>query len=63
MNEFAIRTFSSRINAYPESGEFVDEAQALSIIPDIPYSRGTTFTGRAIKEAVELLQNEQSVQI
>ena len=59
MNEFAIRSFATKIRSYPESGEFVDETEALSIIPTIPYLGGATYTGEAIKETVALLENEQ----
>ena len=60
INEFAIRTFNNVIKSYPESGEFVSKTKALEIIPDIPFTMGSTYTGEAIKATVKLLENERS---
>ena len=59
VNEFAIRTYSTYVHAHPSSGEFGDETAALSIISDILYKGGATYTGEAIQETVALLKNEQ----
>ena len=59
VNGFAIRTFATKITPYPKSGEFVDKNTALSILPGIPFVGGATYTGKAIQEAIDLLENER----
>ena len=60
-SEFALLTFAepSSIVTYPRSGEFVDKATALSLIPGMRYTKGGTYTGWAIGRVVKMLENER----
>ena len=58
VNEFAIRTFSSRIYKFPSSGAWLDKTTALQTLNNIRYSSGGTSTNIALRHATDLLKYE-----
>merc|ERR1719305_498540 len=59
INEFAIRSFSHAITSYPASGVFVGKKEARENIDAMRYDNSLTFTGKALEQTVELLENER----
>ena len=61
VDEFAVVSFGTTTARYPTSGGFVDKDTALKMIPSIAHHVGLqkASTGKALKEAAKMFENER----